>query len=159
MDTRLTQLPEVLSKPSQLEFYQDDVCSYPDTYSWITALDLSVEAFMNTSRKIMLCVTLYMKRAATNDKAGFSLYSRGNKDTSTTYERMLVALDVFSRPGFNIVIFLFGKGQNENFFRDCIRMRDSQGVVGTNINSMPCFVLLRTVNLPIIFVQVLVECG
>lgn len=153
------RLPAVLSKPSQLGFYQDGVGSYPDTYSWITSLELSEEAFINTSRRIMLCVTLYMKRAEINDKDGFSLYSRGNKDTSTTYERMLVALDVFSRPGSNIVIFLFGKGQNENFFRDCIRLRDSEGVVGTNTNSMPSSVLLRTVNSPIIFVQALVECG
>lgn len=114
----------MLTRPSQLRFRNQNVEEYPLDYSILNINDLMTDAWVNSSDKIMVVITLYIKAASALDTQ-MTFYSRSERNAKMTYDKMIVGYDLFGSPGQNIVVFMLGKGQNENFFRDCIRLRDT----------------------------------
>ena len=118
-----------LTSPTQLKFRDVNEPPYGNETSFVNINSLTAKEWASTSDTVMVCVVLYIKAASKDSKLSF--YSRTDRQVNTSYDKMIVAMDVNAPAGQNIVIFLLGGGQNECFFRNCIRMRDT-GVLGKN---------------------------
>ena len=118
-----------LTSPSQLKFRDVNEPPYGNEASFVNINSLTAKEWAPTSDTVMVCVVLYIKAASKDSKLSF--YSRTDRQVNTSYDKMIVAMDVNAPAGQNIVIFLLGGGQNECFFRNCTRMSDT-GVLSKN---------------------------
>ena len=74
-------------------------------------------------KKVLLCVTLYIKPAPSKEAQSQTWYSR-KESGRYNYERIIYAMDINAREGSNIVAFILGKKTNVNFFDAVLRIRD-----------------------------------
>ena len=120
-------IPPLLSRPNQLIFRQANIDVYDANDKFVTINTLVASKFVDTSNKVMVLIPLYIKNANTNDEVTY--YSRSDRNSKATFDKLLFCMDALAEEGQNIVVYMLGKGNNENFHRDCIRWRDS-GEVG-----------------------------
>ena len=80
--------------------------------------------YFDNSAALLVLMPLYCKLPSKKDEHGARYYNRG-REVRSLYDKMLVCLDVNGLPGQNIVVFLLGKGRNENFFSGCLVERDN----------------------------------
>ena len=100
---------------------------FDESLKFITINTLLNEADVQTFNKAVCIVLLYPKAANKLD-GEVSFYNRTSSGKKS-YEKMIVGMDINADEGDNIVVFLWGKGQNEMMFHRCGHLRDN-GVMG-----------------------------
>ena len=120
----ITIVPTLLSGPGDLvdKMKPNEEFHEGDTFINISQLHEDLEIVTDT--KHILMETLYLK-AAPNRTDQISFYTRNSSGRATTYDKILFGVDLNAPPGNNIVAFMIGRGQNDNFYRDCLCMRDT----------------------------------
>ncbi len=122
-----------LTLPTQLEFVDPQEEAIDEYYEIVTINDLEEKDYVekrncDNEQLLVLCV-LYWKRKqkdgpSSKDK---TFYGRGGRVANIiTYDRMLFCWDVFASPGRNVITFLFGARQNNNFFATCYNLRETE---------------------------------
>ena len=127
------------SSPTELTVLKSGHHGYIDTDKIVNINELSNENLdLDTSESLLVLKPLYCKRNMKRDDK-FKHYNRG-KEVQSSFDRLLVCLDIMALPGQNIVAFLLGDGRNENIFNSCLKERDS-GDAG--MYSIVCFIVSR----------------
>ena len=80
----------------------------------------------NNFDTLMFIKVLYWKMATPNENKNSYYTIKGNKQGgSLNYQRMMVGMDLFAKPGKNVVTFLLGNHDNQAFFSDAMSCRDN----------------------------------
>ena len=112
------------SSPTELTVLKSGHHGYIDTDKIVNINELSNENLdLDTSESLLILKPLYCKRNMKRDDK-FKHYNRG-KEVQSSFDRLLVCLDIMALPGQNIVAFLLGDGRNENIFNSCLKERDN----------------------------------
>ena len=123
-----------LDKPSQLLVTVNNnprQRRYDDSWKLLTLADLEENSVVNSKKTILVCRTLYIKRASASEKStGLAYISRsyrggGGSQGNLNYERMLVVMIPNAPAGNNIAVFLLGNGQNSTFWDANLDKRDT----------------------------------
>jgi len=123
-----------LSKPSQLLVTVNNnprQQRYDDSWKLLTLADLEENSVVNSKKTLLVCRTLYIKRASASEKStGLAYNSRsyrggGGSQGNLNYERMLVVMIPNAPAGNNIAVFLLGNGQNSTFWDANLDKRDT----------------------------------
>ena len=114
-----------LTRATQLRVLKRDHGGFIDSDDVVNINMLSEGGpYFDKSAALLVLMPLYCKLPSKKDEHGARYYNRG-REVRSLYDKMLVCLDVNGLPGQNIVVFLLGKGRNENFFSGCLVERDN----------------------------------
>lgn len=120
---QLTTVRPALAFPSQARPSIDTVDLFEESARFITGPELLSDPDVDTFGKVLCLVTLYAKPAA--NYAGEASYYNRRDSGKKTYEKMIVTMDINADEGNNLIIFHYGKGQNEVMFDKSLAQRDN----------------------------------
>ncbi len=111
--------------PTQLRVLKSGHTGYLATDKIVNISELSDDNIdLDTTESLLVLMPLYCKRNMKKDDHGYKFYNRG-KEVRSSFDRIVVCMDVMGIPGQNIVVFLIGEGRNENLFNGCLKERDT----------------------------------
>lgn len=114
---------------TQLKMLKAGRSPFPSSAKIVNINELSDEYDdLDTSDSLLVLMPLYCKRNLKKDDHGYRFYNRG-KEVRSSFDRLLVCMDINAIPGQNIVVFLIGEGKNMNLWDCCVKERDT-GVAG-----------------------------
>lgn len=119
----LSPIPPIVATPSQLALLVSEE-PFDGSYTFIHNIELQNSEFVDTSSRVMICETLYIK-SANSTAMDKQVFFRDRSQGRCNYDKILFAIDIFAPAGGNVVVFLLGRGQCENFFKGCNKLRDS----------------------------------
>ena len=135
MTDQLRHILLVLSRPTKLRVLISGHRGYDGVGTFVSISDIveQDESFNNTD-SLLLVQPLYCKIAKVDDQT--KVFYRGVGSSKSSYDKMMFTMGVGGKDKDNIVVFLIGKGRNEEFWSRCLKNRDA-GEVGERVYNVP----------------------
>ena len=135
MTEQLRPVLPFLSSPKELHILISDHGGYDGVGTLVSISDLveQDETFNNTD-SLLLVQPLYCKVAKVDNQT--KVFYRGAGLNKSSYDKMMFTMGVGGTDKDNIVVFLIGKGRNEELWSRCLKNCDA-GKVGERVYNVP----------------------
>ena len=100
----LSPIPPIVATPSQLVLLVSEE-PFDGSYTFIHNIELQNSEFVDTSSRVMICETLYIK-SANSTAMDKQVFFRDRSQGRCNYDKILFAIDIFAPAGGNVVVFL-----------------------------------------------------